>query len=207
MWPEFPEYLATIDSMENLVEDVISKKSNGEIWFLEYDDVYTGGSGSTENDIKNTKINIIQTNRGGKYTYHGKGQRVVYLIVDLHDIFGDKPDLKKYLDMIESWIIESLKYFDIKGCASEINRGVWCGQNKIAAIGIRLKKWVAYHGVAINVTTDLSNYLNFVPCGLDGFGVTSIENEIQNHSNEDLMKKLDDSMIQSFGKIFPFALS
>lgn len=201
IFPGLSDYLETLDEMEKAVERVINKEQNGEIWFVEYDNTYTAGSGAEDGDIKDETINIIQTNRGGKHTYHGPGQRVIYLIMDLHDIFGDKPDLHKYISMIEEWIINSLSDIGIKSSSSDANRGVWCGKNKVAAIGVRLRKWVSYHGVAINISTDLSKYENFIPCGMDPseFGVTSVEKELGKNYH---MRVFDNVLIDNFSDIF-----
>ena len=199
--PNLSQYRDTIDEMEMVVNRIIQKKQNNEMWFVEYNHVYTAGSSSDSNDIKNQNIEIIQTNRGGKHTYHGPGQRVIYSMIDLHDIFGEKPDLRQYISMLEDWVILSLEDIGIDASKSEINRGVWCGKNKIAAIGVRLNKWVSYHGIAINISTDLSHYDDFIPCGIDGdgFGVTSITQELK---KDYFMRVFDNILIENFNKIF-----
>ena len=203
--PGLLHYRDTIDEMEMIVERIIQKKQGPELWFLEYNHIYTAGTASDPQAVKNQNIEIVQTNRGGKHTYHGPGQRVVYLIMDLHDIFGETPDLRKYVSMLEDWAILSLEDLGIKSSTSELNRGVWCEKNKIAAIGVRLKKWVSYHGFAINISTDLSCYDNFIPCGIDDkeFGITSINKELKKNY---FMRNFDNVLIENFNKVFDFKI-
>jgi lipoyl(octanoyl) transferase len=203
--PGLLHYRDTVDEMEMIVERIIQKKQGSELWFLEYNHVYTAGTASDPVSIKNQNIEIIQTNRGGKHTYHGPGQRVVYFITDLHDIFGESPDLREYISMLENWVILSLEEIGIEGSKSEINRGVWCGNNKIAAIGVRLKKWVTYHGFAINISTDLSCYENFIPCGINEpeYGITSINKEL---GKQYFMRNFDSVLLNNFNKVFDFKI-
>lgn len=193
---EFLEYNSTINIMEDKVQKVIDNKSLETIFLVEHDHVITSGTSTFIEDFRNdSEIPIVKVGRGGKLTYHGPGQRVVYPIIDLrYDIWSK--DLKKYLNFIHEWIIETLAEFDIKAHVRDDHIGVWVKDGmqdaKIAAIGIRARKWVVFHGFAININTDLSKYDSFVPCGISDLGVTSMNklgvNVTMNSFDNELMK-------------------
>ena len=152
------DYNESICEMESSVDNIINGAEE-EIWFLEYDDLYTVGS-SANIDIDNiNNIPVFKTNRGGKITYHGKGQRLIYFMINLKKFFyQDSPDILKFILILEDIIISSLKEINIFCNRLDINHGVWCRKDKISAIGIRVKKWVTYHGLALNINTDLNFY-------------------------------------------------
>lgn len=144
-------------------------------WFLEHPPLYTIGSSGQEKDILNTqKFPLFKTGRGGQVTYHGPGQRVVYLMLDLNTRYQD---IRRYVRELEEWIIQTLAYFDIKGERRDGRVGIWVQKegldHKIAALGIRVQKWVTSHGIALNISPDLSAYNGIIPCGLKDYGVTS----------------------------------
>jgi lipoyl(octanoyl) transferase len=187
------------DFMQQRVEQIIVKKASEIIWILEHHPVYTAGVSAKEEDllVKN-EIPIFKTNRGGKYTYHGPGIKIIYVMIDLKKFFSpQKPDISGFVNFLENWIIEILKEFGIFGEIRKDRVGVWvkCGETekKIAAIGVKIKKWVAYHGIAINVNPDLNSFKNIVPCGIKEFGVTSIEEIIGKKINQkDFIKTIQE---------------
>lgn len=168
-------YPATIAQMEQRVQNIIQGHANNLLWFLEYDHLYTAGSSAMSHDLLSNKIPIYKTNRGGKHTYHGPGQQICYFIIDLKQLFGETPDLRKYLTMIAQVNINLLKTFNIDAEFSKENIGVWAKNEKITAFGIKVKKWIAYHGFALNVNTNLLYYQGIVPCGIQGSKATSIQ--------------------------------
>jgi len=180
IFKELQDYQPTIEKMEELVEDINKNDSDEEIWLLEHEAVYTAGTSANEDDlIEKDKFPVHKTGRGGQYTYHGPGQRIAYLMLKLKDHYNP-PDLKQYVCDLESWIINSLKEIGIDGFRREGRVGIWVndknGQEaKIAALGIRVRKWTCFHGVSININPDLSDFNGITPCGISEFGVTSIK--------------------------------
>ena len=175
------EYGQTLEAMEALVEDIIAEKRDEEIWFLEHEDVYTAGTSATDDELVEKKFPVFKVGRGGKHTYHGPGQRVIYLMLDLKKHYKT-PDLKKFVCDLEQWVIDSLKEVGIDAYRKKGMIGIWTkeenaigGEAKIAAIGIRVRKWVSFHGISININPNLKNFNGIVPCGISDFGVTSLE--------------------------------
>jgi len=192
------DYNKSIKILEKRVEDVLLGKKNELLWILEHKTAYTAGISSSSKDIINKKIKIIKTKRGGKITIHSPGQKVVYFVLNLNK---RKKDIRKLINNIENCIIEILKYYGVQSFADRKNIGIWTSnknrEKKIAAIGIRVKKWVAYHGFCINVSNDLSKYKNIVPCGIKNKGVTSLKKiGITRYSN------IDNIIIKNFLNIF-----
>ena len=161
------DYKESIEILEKRVEDVLTGKKKELLWVLEHNTVYTGGTSSNKKDIINNNIEVIKTNRGGKITIHSPGQKVVYFVLNLNN---RKKDIRKLITKIENCIIDVLKEYKIKSYPDKKNIGIWVNeideQKKIAAIGIKIKKWVAYHGFSINVCNDLSKYKSIIPCGI-----------------------------------------
>ena len=177
------DYVESINKLEKRVDDVISGKKSELLWILEHKTVYTGGTSSDPKDLINKKIKIIKTNRGGKYTVHSPGQKIIYFALNLNK--RDK-DIRKLVNKIENCIINILNEYKISSYADKKNIGIWIDDKKIAAIGIRVKKWVAYHGFSLNVSNDLSKYEEIVPCGIRDKGITSLKDlEIKNYTNID----------------------
>lgn len=178
---DYEPYDTAVSEMESIVDKVVQGEEKQTIWFLEHNDVYTAGTSADPSSLLDgKKFDIYKTGRGGDYTYHGPGQRVVYFILDLKKVFSPSdPDLRNYIKKLEQVIINALGKIGIKGERRENRIGIWVctekGEKKIAAIGVRVRKWVAYHGIAINIDTNLNNFKGIVPCGISDYGVTSIK--------------------------------
>ena len=166
-------YAKALDFLEKRVSKVI-KGGKELIWLLEHPTTFTAGIRSNNNEIMDKSINIIKTNRGGKITLHNEGQKVIYFVINLNK---RKKDIRNLVTQIENIIIEFLRIYKINSYSDKKNIGIWVKKKKIAAIGIKVKKWVAYHGFSINIKNDLSEYLKIKPCGLSNTEVTSIFNE------------------------------
>ena len=151
-------------------------KSGGRelVWFLEHPVTYTAGIRSKDEEILDKSISVLKTNRGGKITLHNPGQQVVYFVINLNK---RKKDIRNLVKQIENTIIKFLKIYKIKSYADRKNIGIWVEKRKIAAIGIRVTRWIAYHGFSINVKNNLNDYKKIIPCGLDNQKITSIKNE------------------------------
>ena len=188
------KYKDAIEFMEQRLREVNEKKSKQLIWILEHEDLYTAGTSFNENEIIDKSIKIVKTNRGGKITYHGPGQLICYFVIDLKD---RKKDIRKFISIIEKSIIDTLKFFNIETFADKDNVGIWYNNNskieKVAAIGVRISKWIAYHGFSINISNDLKKYKAIIPCGIKDKGVTNLYN-ISNQSFENI----DDKIIENF---------
>ena len=167
-------YIDAINFMEERLELIFQKNGKELIWILEHEEVYTAGTSYSKTDIVDKSIKIIETNRGGKITCHGPGQLICYFVLDLRN----KKDIRKFIYSIEKTIIESLKTFDIETFADKDNVGIWHDENgkinKVAAIGVRVKKWIAYHGFAINIDNNLNQYKKIIPCGIKDKGISNL---------------------------------
>ena len=186
-------YFDAINILESRLKDLYENNEQELIWTLEHDEVFTAGTSYKENEIIDKSIKILETNRGGKITYHGPGQLICYFVLDLRK----KKDIRKFITIIEKTIIQTLKFYKIETFPDKDNIGIWHKSNnevkKIAAIGIRVSKWIAYHGFAININNDLENYKKIIPCGISDKGVTNLKNIIdQDYSN------LSDKLIKNF---------
>jgi lipoyl(octanoyl) transferase len=188
------KYEDAISIMEQRLLEVNKNKSKELIWILEHDDLYTAGTSYKEIEIIDKTIKIFKTNRGGKITYHGPGQLICYFVINLKK---RKKDIKKFISIIEKTIIDTLKFYNIDSYSDKKNVGVWYKNNsktkKVAAIGVRVSKWIAYHGFSININNDLEKYNAIVPCGIKDKGVTNLK-EINNQNYTDL----DDKVIENF---------
>ena len=186
-------YIDAINFMEERLEQIFENNEKELIWTLEHEEIYTAGTSYSKNDIVDKSIKIIKTNRGGKITCHGPGQLICYFVLDLRD----KKDVRKFIYCIEKTIIETLKTFDIETFADKDNVGIWYNKsgkiNKVAAIGVRVKKWIAYHGFAINIENNLNQYKKIIPCGIKDKGITNLI-EIKNKD----YSKLKDILIEKF---------
>ncbi len=184
------KYENAVKFMEDRLVDLNSKKSNELIWILKHDDIYTAGTSYKESEILEKSIRIIKTNRGGKITYHGPGQLICYFVIDLKK---RNKDIRKFITVIEKTIIETLKVYKIETFADKKNIGIWYNDNsqikKVAAIGIKVSKWIAYHGFSINIDNDLKKYSSIVPCGVKDKGITNLKN-IKNQNYDKLENKL-----------------
>jgi len=186
-------YFDAINILESRLKDLYENNEQELIWTLEHNEVFTAGTSYKENEIIDKSIKILETNRGGKITYHGPGQLICYFVLDLRK----KKDIRKFITTIEKTIIQTLKFYKIETFPDKDNIGIWYKYNnevkKIAAIGIRVSKWIAYHGFAININNDLENYKKIIPCGISDKGVTNLKNILdQDYSN------LSDVLIKNF---------
>ena len=183
--------------IDKRVQEIKENRNNELLWILEHPTTYTGGIRFNENEILDKKIKIIRTNRGGKLTLHNPGQIIVYFVLNLNK---RKKDIKKLINSIEKSIIEFLKLHKIKANKDDKNIGIWVKEKKIAAIGLRVSRWIAYHGCSININNDLDQYLKIVPCGLDNKKITSIHNE-NKKLIKNARKKLMNIFIKNLNKI------
>ena len=190
------KYQEAIKLLEERLIDINNNKKSDLIWILEHEEVYTAGTSYNEDEVLNKNINLIKTNRGGKITYHGPGQLICYFAIDLKQ---RKKDIRKFITLIEKTIIESLSEFDIESFSDPKNIGIWVNENstikKVAAIGVRVSKWIAYHGFAININNNLSKYKNIIPCGISDKGVTNLKS-----INDQNYNILSDVIIENFTK-------
>ena len=175
--------------MEERLLNVDQNKSNELIWTLEHPDIYTAGTSYNESDILDKSIKILETNRGGKITYHGPGQLICYFVIDLKK---RKKDIRNFITIIEKTIIDTLQFFNIKTFSDKENIGIWYKDNeqtkKVAAIGVRISKWIAYHGFSININNNLEKYKAIIPCGIKDKGVTNLK-QIKDQDYKELDKK------------------
>jgi len=192
----YPEALA---HMEARAEAIAAGKADEQVWLLEHPPIYTAGTSARDEDLIDARFPVYRTGRGGQFTYHGPGQRVGYVMLNLKN---RKPDVRAYVHDLEQWLIDTLALFGVKGERREGRVGIWVSrgmqEDKIAALGVRIRHWVSFHGVALNVDPDLNHFSGIVPCGVRGHGVTSLA---------DLgimvgMADVDVAMKQSFEKIF-----
>ena len=169
------KYEDAIKLMEERLLKLNRNKASELIWILEHNDVYTAGTSYDNNEVLDKSIKIIKTNRGGKITYHGPGQLICYFVIDLKK---RKKDIRKFISVIEKTIINTLNFYNINTFADKKNIGIWYNKNskiqKVAAIGVRVSKWIAYHGFAININNKLDQYKKIVPCGVSDKGVTNL---------------------------------
>lgn len=190
----FQEYEPCLNDMENAVAAIKNGDAKDQIWLLEHPPLYTAGTSANAKDLLNPRFPVHETGRGGEYTYHGPGQRIAYVMIDLKNHM-QIPDIKKYIWMLEEWIIRTLSEFDIKGERREGRVGIWVvmadgSESKIAAIGVRIRHWITFHGIAINIDPDLSHFGGIVPCGIAEHGVTSIAQLKPNITMEDVDEAL-----------------
>jgi len=169
----YPEAIA---QMEARVDDIIAGTKPEKLWLLQHPPLYTAGTSAEKNELTDpTRFPVYETGRGGRYTYHGPGQRVIYAMIDLRE---RGKDLRQHVSRLEEWVIQTVADFGVKAERREGRIGLWVTTNgqeeKVAAIGVRVRKWVAYHGLSLNVEPDLSHFGGIVPCGISAFGVTSL---------------------------------
>ncbi|MFO0389359.1 MAG: lipoyl(octanoyl) transferase LipB [Alphaproteobacteria bacterium] len=221
------DYPTALAAMEERVSGILDGSKPEALWFLEHPPLYTSGTSARQSDLLgNMPFPVFDAGRGGQWTYHGPGQRVVYVMLDLKK--RDTMDLRQYVKQLEQWIIATLAYFGVEGFTREERIGVWVNEAlgiwdlglekekryspmpnalsltpnlreaKIAALGIRVRKWVTFHGICLNVQPDLSHYNGIVPCGINNYGVTSLKALGISAS----MDEVDEVLKEEFGKIF-----
>jgi lipoyl(octanoyl) transferase len=192
-------YPAALAGMEARVAAIAEGTASEQVWLLEHPPIYTAGTSARDEDLLEARFPVYRTGRGGQFTYHGPGQRVAYAMLDLKH---RKPDVRAYVCDLEEWLIQALAELGVKGERREGRVGIWVQrgmrEDKIAALGVRIKRWVSLHGVALNVAPDLSHFTGIVPCGVTQHGVTSLADLGIAAS----MADVDVALKRSFGKIF-----
>ena len=194
------DYPDSIEFMEKKIEDIHKDNCKEFLWFLEHDNIYTAGTSAKKKDLINSdKFKVYKSSRGGQYTYHGPGQRVVYLMLNLRK---KGYDIRKFISLIEEWIIKSLKDIDVNAVNDKNHVGIWIKDKKslkkISSIGLRVRKGITFHGISINLNPNLENFKGINPCGNDPNDVTSLE-EI---GLKNKIKKFDQVLIKNFSTVF-----
>jgi lipoyl(octanoyl) transferase len=194
------DYPDSIEFMEKKIEDIHKNNCKEFLWFLEHDNIYTAGTSAKKKDLINSnKFKVYKSSRGGQYTYHGPGQRVVYLMLNLRK---KGYDIRKFISLIEEWIIKSLKDIDVHAVNDKNHVGIWIKDKnslkKISSIGLRVRKGITFHGISINLNPNLENFKGINPCGNDPKDVTSLE-EI---GLKNKIKKFDQVLIKNFSTVF-----
>ncbi len=193
-------YNKAIKFLEKRLIKVSLKKKNELIWILEHPSTFTAGRKYTKDEILDKKIKLIHTSRGGKITWHGPGQLIVYFVINLKK---RNKDIRKFLNLIENTIIETLEKFDIKTFSDRKNIGIWVNNlnkvEKVAAIGIKVRKWIAYHGFSININNSLLNYKKIIPCGIKNKSITNLK-LIKNQNYKNIKKEILKNFITNLNK-------
>lgn len=194
------DYPDSIEFMEKKIEDIHKNNCKEFLWFLEHDNIYTAGTSAKQKDLINSnKFKVYKSSRGGQYTYHGPGQRVVYLMLNLRK---KGYDIRKFISLIEEWIIKSLKDIDVNAVNDRNHVGIWIKDKnslkKISSIGLRVRKGITFHGISINLNPNLENFKGINPCGNDPKDVTSLE-EI---GLKNKIKKFDQVLLKNFSTVF-----
>ena len=169
-------YPEAVSAMEARAEAIAKGEMRERVWLVEHPPIYTAGTSAKPEDLLDARFPVFKTGRGGQFTYHGPGQRVGYVLLDLK---SRKPDVRGFVRDLEEWLIRTLAQFNVKGERREGRVGIWVArdgrrEDKIAAIGVRVRRWVTFHGVSLNVEPDLSHFTGIVPCGISEHGVTSL---------------------------------
>ena len=187
------KYDDALNFMQERLMNLHTNNSKELIWFLQHNDIYTAGTSYNENEILDKSIKVVKTNRGGKITYHGFGQLICYLVIDLKK---RNKDIRKFISCIEKSIIDTLKFYKIETFADKKNIGIWYDNKnqikKVAAIGFKVSKWIAYHGFSLNIDNDLKKYESIIPCGIKNKGITNLK-KIKDQNYD----KLEDILIKN----------
>jgi len=191
------EYKEAIDLLEERLIQIKQKNAAELIWILEHPSIYTAGTSYNESEILDKSINVVKTNRGGKITCHGPGQIICYFVINLNK---RKKDIRKFITIIENTIIQTLNEYQIKSFNDSDNIGIWVNHEnkikKVAAIGIRVSKWIAYHGFAININNNLENYNKIIPCGIKDKHISNLK-LIKDQNYDELSDKIIDNFIKN----------
>ena len=192
----YPEAVA---AMEARAEAIAAGAAGEQVWLLEHPPIYTAGTSARDEDLLEARFPVFRTGRGGQYTYHGPGQRIGYVMLDLK---RRKPDVRAFVFDLEQWLIETLAFFNVKGERRQSRVGIWVvrgdREDKIAALGVRIRRWVTFHGISLNVEPDLSHFSGIVPCGVSDHGITSLADLGIPVSTADV----DVALQQAFRKVF-----
>src|ERR1043166_7060400 len=196
-------YPDAVAFMEERADAIAAGQARERVWLVEHPPIYTAGTSAKLADLLEARFPVFKSGRGGQFTYHGPGQRVVYLMLDLKQ---RRPDVRGFVRDLEEWLIRALAELGVKGERRPDRIGIWVGrgggrEDKIAAIGIRIRRWVTFHGIALNVAPDLSHFSGIVPCGVRGHGVTSLVDLGIQASMEDADVALRKSFEQVFGPV------
>ncbi len=196
------DYQSAVSFMEQRVADIAAGSEEELVWLVEHPPLYTAGTSSGDDELLSARFPVYKTGRGGRYTYHGPGQRVAYVMKNLRQE-GNVPDIRKYVSSLEEWIIRSLSEFGINGGRQQDKVGIWVdadgGIKKIAAIGVRVRRWITYHGIAVNVDPDLSHFSGIVPCGIREHGVTSVSELLGRRVG---MEEFDQALKRTWSDVF-----
>ncbi|MFL5259693.1 MAG: lipoyl(octanoyl) transferase LipB [Hyphomicrobiales bacterium] len=199
--PSLVDYEEAVRAMDRHVLQIRERAAPERLWLLEHPPIYTAGTSALESDLVDPRFPVHRSGRGGQYTYHGPGQRVAYVMLDLR---RRGSDVRAYVAGLEEWIIRTLHRLGIRGERREDRVGVWvrrpgeAREDKIAAIGVRVRHWVSFHGISLNVNADLSHFSGIVPCGVREHGVTSLADQ----GLDVQMSDVDRALIASFAEIF-----
>ena len=200
--PGLLPYPEAVAAMEERATAIAAGTAPERVWLVEHPPVYTAGTSAKDSDLIDARFPVFKTGRGGQFTYHGPGQRVVYPMLNLKQ---RKPDVRGYVRDLEGWLIRTLAQFDVKGERRADRVGIWVArgdrEDKIAAIGVRIRHWVTFHGIALNVAPELSHFSGIVPCGVRVHGVTSLADLGIPVSMGDLDAALKPSFVEVFGPI------
>ncbi len=194
---ELVDYKKSIELMEKRVEGINEGKASELLWFLEHPSIYTAGTSSNDKDLLNKNLfPVFRTNRGGQFTYHGPGQRVAYVILNVRD---RDYNVKSFIRLLEQWIMNSLMDIGIKSFLIKGKVGIWVNnEEKIASLGLRIRKGISFHGISLNINPNLEHFSGIIPCGNENSGVTSIEKIGLNIKK----KEIDKILISNFKKTF-----
>ena len=194
---ELVDYKKSIELMEKRVEGIKEGKVSELLWFLEHPSIYTAGTSSNDKDLLNKNLfPVFRTNRGGQFTYHGPGQRVAYVMLNVRD---RDYNVKSFIRLLEQWIMNSLIDIGIKSFLIKGKVGIWVNnEEKIASLGLRIRKGISFHGISLNINPNLEHFSGIIPCGNENSGITSIEKIGLNIKK----KEIDKILISNFKKIF-----
>ena len=200
------DYDFAIKEMQKRVTNIKSNTNNELVWLLEHESIFTAGTSARDEDLINNQVKTRHTGRGGQWTWHGPGQRVAYVMLNLKKRL---PDIKAYVYALEEWIILTLEDFNIVGVRLENKPGVWvANQNKsydkVAALGVRVSSWVSWHGISININPNLEEFKNIIPCGIRGKSITSIAQECEKNIQIESVKK---KILKNFLNVFSAKLN
>jgi lipoyl(octanoyl) transferase len=199
------DYTQAVEFMENYVAKISTGENQELIWLTTHNPLYTAGISAKESDLLKNDLPVYKSNRGGQYTYHDSGMRIIYVMLNLKNCFAPhQPDVSKFVEMLENWVIAVLKKLGIEGEIRKDRVGIWVvdknGQEKkIAAMGIKIRKWVSYHGIAININPNLKGFEGIVPCGLKNFGVTSLAELGEEVSFGEIDRIIEEEFFKVFG--------
>ena len=206
--PALSDYGETAARMEATADAIAAGEAGEQVWLLEHPSLYTAGTSAKPEDLLDARFPVHKTGRGGQFTYHGPGQRVAYVMLDLK---RRRPDVRAYVASLEAWLIDALAEFGVEGGVREDRVGVWvkrptkgaAAEDKIAAIGVRVRRWVTFHGVALNLRPDLTHFAGIVPCGIAGahYGVTSLKDLGLDITMEDVDAALNRAFATRFGPV------